>query len=252
MTLRWIAWLGLSLAVGCCTTTPPKDEPAHAEPVHADHAEPDHAEGKPGHAKGEHGGHGDHATVHRRFDDARRAERMFEQPERDAWQQPGRVLELLALKPTDKVADVGSATGYFPVRFARAVPEGVVYGVDIEPVLVNYLNLRARKEGLTNLVSLVCAPDDPRLPEPVDVVFVCDTYHHISDRVAYFRRLAEDLRPGGRLVIVDYREGDFPVGPRDDHKIPPEQVERELLAAGWRLAQSETLKYQYFLAFKRP
>lgn len=196
-------------------------------------------------------GHGhDGATVHHRFDDAARAERMFEDPGRDAWQQPDRVLELLALAPDARVADIGAATGYFPVRFARAVPQGVVYGVDIEPTLVNYLNLRARREGLANLVALVCRPDDPCLPEPVDLVFVCDTYHHIDDRVAYFGALRERLRPGGRLAILDFRPGDFPVGPPEDKKLRAEQVQDELARAGWRLAGAAELPYQYLLQFE--
>lgn len=210
------------------------------------------------HGPGEHGDHGkghaehDDATVHHRFDDPKRAERMFEDPERDAWQLPDQVLKVLALKPTDKVVDIGSATGYFPVRFAKAVPQGVVYGVDIEPALVNYLNLRAHREGLTNLVSLVCKPDDPCIPEPVDVVFICDTYHHISDRVAYFTRLAKLLRPGGRLVIVDYDPA-IPSqhGPPQEKRISVEQIERELKGAGYRLTRRETLKVQYVAVFER-
>ena len=202
------------------------------------------------HGEHEHGHGGDGATVHHRFDDAERWAARFEDPERDTWQVPDRVLALLALAEDAKVADIGAATGYFPVRFARAAPAGVVYGLDVEPNLVNYLNLRAHREGLTNLVALVCQPDDPGLPEPVDVVFVCDTYHHISDRVAYFAALRGALRPAGRLVVVDFRQGDFPVGPSDDHKLPRAKVEAELQQAGYRLTQAEELPYQYLLVFE--
>lgn len=197
------------------------------------------------------GGHDhDDATVHRRFEHAERWAKEFEDSARDAWQQPERVLELLALAPDAKVVDIGAATGYFPVRFARAAPRGVVYGVDIEPTLVNYLNLRAHREGLTNLVSLVCRPDDPCIPEPVDLVFVCDTYHHIDGRQAYFAALRERLRPEGRLAIVDFRAGDWPVGPPDAKKITPEQVIEELGRAGWTLASQAELPYQYLLVFR--
>lgn len=192
----------------------------------------------------------DGATVHHRFDDAERWAARFEDPGRDAWQQPERVLELLALAPDARVVDIGAATGYFPVRFARAVPQGVVYGVDVEPNLVNYLNLRARREGLTNLVALVCRTDDPGIPEPVDLVFVCDTYHHIDARQAYFRALRGQLRPGGRLAIVDYRAGDWPVGPPEEKKIPAEQVTAELSRAGWEPVSSHELPYQYLLLFR--
>ncbi len=219
--------------VGCSSSTStstPRDEGAH-----------------------EAGGHGhDHATVHQQgwLRDAEETARRFEDPSRDAWQQPERVLDLLDLRPDMKVLDVGAATGYFPVRFARRVPEGVVYASDIEPALVNHLTLRARREGLANLVALACYPDDPCAPEPVDVVFLCDTYHHIDDRVAYFTRLKGSLRPGGRLAIVDFKRGDFPVGPKDDHKLAPEVVVAELEQAGWALAKrDEGLPYQYVLVF---
>ncbi len=199
------------------------------------------------HGHGDHGGeHDDGPTVHRRFDDPRRAERMFEDPGRDAWQRPERVLEVLALPRDARVADVGAATGYFAVRLARACPEGVVYAVDVEWPLVNYLNLRARRERLGNLVALVCAPDDPGLPEPVDLVFVCDTYHHLGRRVDYARALRERVRPGGRLVIVDYDEG-VDAGP--PHKLPAAKVVAELARAGWRLERREDLPRQYLLAF---
>jgi cyclopropane fatty-acyl-phospholipid synthase-like methyltransferase len=194
---------------------------------------------------------GDHATAHHRFDDAEKWATRFEDPTRDEWQRPDRVLELLELKPDSRVADIGAATGYFPVRFARAAPKGVIYGLDIEPNLVNYLNLRAHAEGLTNLVSLVCKTDDPSIPEPVDLVFVCDTYHHIGDRVEYFSRLKKDLRPGGRLAIVDFKKGDFPVGPKDPSKLAPEKVIAELAEAGYRLVkQDNDLPYQYVLVLE--
>lgn len=194
---------------------------------------------------------GDHATVHHRFDDAEKWAARFEDPERDAWQQPARVIELLGLKPDSKVADIGAATGYFPIRFARAAPQGVVYGVDVEPTLVNYLNLRAHSEGLSNLISLVCTEDDPRIPEQVDLVFVCDTYHHIGERVRYFKRLKALLNPGGRLAVVDFKKGEFPVGPKDPQKILPEKVVAELEEAGYRLVSREDeLPYQYLLVFE--
>lgn len=245
MRRKPLASLPLALLAACASPSPPPEAAAPAPATSAAAAPP------LGSAHDGHGHHGDHghdgATVHRRFDDAARAERMFEDAARDAWQVPDRVLELLALAPDARVADVGAATGYFPVRFARAVPRGVVYGVDIEPTLVNYLNLRARREGLTNLVALVCRPDDPCLPEPVDLAFVCDTYHHIDDRVAYFRSLRDALRPGGRLVIVDYRPG--PWGPPDELKITAAQVTDELERAGYARVQAEELPRQYLLVF---
>lgn len=213
---------------------------------------------------GEHPHHGaapagEHAYRHEghaphRFEDAERWAARFEDASRDAWQKPGVVLDALALAPDHVVADIGSATGYFPVRIAPRVPRGRVWGVDVEPDMVRYLNARARREGHANLFSVLGRPDDALLPEPVDRVLLVDTYHHIADRTAYFAGLAAHLAPGGRLVIVDFERGDLPVGPPDAMKIPPDQVRRELEAAGWELESSlhGTLPYQYVLVFRRP
>ena len=186
-------------------------------------------------------------TPEHRFDDAGLWASRFENPERDAWQWPDSVVAVLVDRPDLAVADIGSATGYFPVRFARACPTGRVYGIDIEPEMVYHLNDRARREGLGNLVSLLGAGDDPHLPASVDLVFLCNTYHHLGHREDYFRRLRDVLNPGGRVAVVDYRS-DSDRGPA--HKLAPEEVEREMLAAGYRLAAAYSfLPEQYFLVF---
>lgn len=192
----------------------------------------------------------DDATVQHRFEDAEAWASRFEDPARDGWQRPDRVIALLDLEPTSRVADIGAATGYFPLRLARAIPDGTVYGVDIEPTLVNYLNLRARREGTCNLVGLVCAADDPRLPEPVDRVLLVNTFHHIDGRVGYFSRLKDSLRADARVVVVDFHDRPLPVGPSADHKISARQVISEMDAAGYELEQQEDLPYQYVLVFR--
>lgn len=192
------------------------------------------------------GGHGEG-----RFEDAEAWAARFEDPGRDEWQRPEVVLEALALEPTSRVAEIGSATGYFAVRIARRVPEGRVWAVDVEPDMVRYLNRRARREGLPTLFSILGTAPDPLLPEPVDAVLVVDTYHHIEDRPAYFRRLAESLRPGGRLVVVDFRMGELPEGPPESMRIAPEEVGRELEEAGYRRVGEDltSLPRQYLLVY---
>jgi SAM-dependent methyltransferase len=198
-------------------------------------------------ARSQHGSHGDDATEIRRFDDAAHWAERFESPERDAWQLPDSVVAALVDRDDLVIADIGSATGYFPVRFARAVPRGAVIGSDIEPSMVMWLNDRARTEGLTNLTSVLAAPDDPHLPRRVNLVFICNTVHHIDDRIEYFRRLRAQLVPGGRIAIVDYRL-DSERGP--PHKLAPEIVEKELVAAGFeRVARHDFLPEQWFLVF---
>jgi cyclopropane fatty-acyl-phospholipid synthase-like methyltransferase len=205
----------------------------------AQHPEPTHGAGHPG---------GD--AYHRRFEDAEHWARVFDDPARDAWQKPEAVISALTLAPSARVADLGAGTGYFAVRIARRVPEGRVYAVDIESDMVRHLGERATREGLANLTPVLATPDEPRIPEPVDLVLVVDTYHHIADRVTYFRRLSESLRPGGRLAIIDFTP-ESPIGPPAEHRIPPEAVAQELAQAGYAKVQAlALLPNQYFLVFE--
>jgi len=199
---------------------------------------------------GKHPGYKHHGGQHR-FKDAETWAKRFEGPERDAWQKPDAVIKALDLKQDTIVADIGSATGYFPVRFARALPKGRVYAIDIEKSMVDYLNERAGREDLPNLSSILGKPDDPKLPEPVDMVFICNTYHHIEDRQVYFEKLKKNLRAGARLVIVDFIKGKLPVGPPDQMKLAPDEVISELSVVEYCLVQKlEILPYQYFLIFQ--
>jgi SAM-dependent methyltransferase len=185
-----------------------------------------------------------------RFDNAEEWARVFDDPERDAWQKPDEVIRALALPRNAAVADIGSGTGYFAVRFARAVPQGRVFGIDIEPDMVRYLNERAKREGLGNLTSIFGAADDPRLPAPVDLAIVVDVYHHIGAREQYFRSVRDALKPGGRLAIIDFRP-DASIGPPKRDRIGPEQVKRELGRAGFELVREHAfLPHQYFLVLR--
>ncbi len=196
--------------------------------------------------------HKQHKMPHA-FKGPERWAKQWDNPERDAWQKPAAVIASLKLGRAARVADLGAGTGYFTVRLARAVPQGFVWGVDVEPQMVRYLGQRAAREGLKNVRGVVASASDARLPEPVDLVFVCDTYHHIGDRVAYFKRLAPRLKPGGRLVVVDFKAGKLPVGPPEGSRVAPPALERELTAAGYRrLALDEkTLPYQYIASYGR-
>lgn len=192
-----------------------------------------------------------HGAMPHRFEHAESWAPRFEDPARDAWQKPEEVIAALALPPDSKVADVGSATGYFAVRLARALPQGHVYGVDVEPDMQRYLTERARREGLDNLTAVLGEASTPKLPAPVDLVLVVDTYHHISERTEYFRKLLGSLTPRGRVAIIDFRKGQ-PMGPPEQHRLEPSQVRQELEAAGYRFVEEHGfLPNQYFLLFAR-
>src|SRR3990172_177300 len=178
---------------------------------------------------------------------------IFEDPARAEWQKPEEVVKKLELKPGGTVADIGAGTGYFTRLFAIAVGhKGKAIGLDIEPAMVDYMKEDAKKRGLTNYEARVVKPDDPGLPaKSVDVIFICNTYHHIEDRMNYLKRLAAALKPNGRIVIVDFYKKPLPVGPRSlEHKISEEEVKKEFQKAGYRLIRSlDFLPYQYFLEF---
>lgn len=185
------------------------------------------------------------------FDDADAWVSRFEDPERDTWQKPDEVIATLALAADVKVADIGSATGYFPVRFAKAFPQGRIYGVDIESSMVDYLNKRALNEQLPNLTSHLAEFADAKIPEPVDLVLMVNTYHHLSARPSYFKKLAASLNPGGRVAIIEFTK-DSKMGPDDELKVSPEQVEAELKEAAYVLTQVPSfLPEQFFLIFRR-
>jgi ubiquinone/menaquinone biosynthesis C-methylase UbiE len=164
---------------------------------------------------------------------------------RDRWQRPEEVVAALGIAPGERVADLGAGGGYFTFRLADAVgPGGRVYAVDVDPGMVDYLRKRAAREDRPEVVAVRADPDDTRLPEPVDLVFTCNTYHHLEDREAYFRRLRERIRPGGRLAVIDFAEG--------RHATPREVIQKELVAAGYRLqAAPDFLERQSFLVFAR-
>jgi arsenite methyltransferase len=172
--------------------------------------------------------------------------RMYEGGDRDAWQQPARVVDALGLAEGDRVADLGSGGGYFTFRLAEAVgASGAVYAVDLDADLNEYVAKEAAERGLSQVHTVLAAPDDPRLPEAVDLIFTCNTYHHLEDRVAYFGRLRARLAPGARLAVIDFREGAF------RHFTRAETIRAELEAAGYTLeAEYDFLEKQHFLVFR--
>ncbi len=193
------------------------------------------------------GGRPDH--LEHRFDNAAEWAKNFDDPSRDAWQMPDRVVAALGLTPGSSVADIGAGTGYFTVRLAKLAAKPTVFAVDIEPSMVEHLRHRAMGEGLTNVTAVLATTDGPNLPRPVDTILIVDTYHHIPNRVAYFTALKSRIKPGGRLAIVDFRKG-VPGGPPDEFRFTPDEISQELAQAGFALQTShDFLPRQHYLIY---
>jgi predicted methyltransferase len=177
----------------------------------------------------------------------------YEPADRDEWQKPAEVIAALGLRPGDRVADLGSGAGYFTFRLADAVgPTGKVYATDIDAGMNEDLARRAREDRRQNVEVVLAARDDPRLPEPVDLIFTSNTYHHLEERPAYFRQARRHLRPGGRVAIVEFRPEGFWqwIFP---HSTAEEAIRAEMERAGYRLVRElDFLERQSFLIFALP
>ena len=173
--------------------------------------------------------------------------RVLEDPSRDAWQKPDAVVTAMDLEPKDTVADIGAGTGYFARRFAPHAHK--VYAVDIDEKLLAI----ARSKAPANLQTVLAAPDDPRLPpQSVDMIFFCDVLHHIENRPAYYAKLANILKPGGRVVVIDFFKKPLPVGPPVSMKLSRQEVITEFHNADFVLSKElNILPYQYFLLFQQ-
>lgn len=173
----------------------------------------------------------------------------FESPERMAWQRPDVLLDRLGALAGKTVADIGSGSGFLAFRMADRGAR--VLCIDIDERFLAYILGKRDALGLEDRIEPRLSPPDRAAlaRSEVDLVVTVNTYHHIEDRVAYFRAVREALRPGGRLVVVDFLEGELPVGPPPPMKIAADRVARELREAGFQGIEvdRETLPYQFVL-----
>ncbi|MCY7349881.1 MAG: class I SAM-dependent methyltransferase [Cytophagaceae bacterium] len=177
----------------------------------------------------------------------------LERPEREREERTDLLLDILALKPTDTVADIGAGTGYFTFRMAPKVPQGKVLAVDIQPEMLGFIRQSMSQRKVTNVQPVLGTIEDPRLPpNSVDVVLLVDAYHEFSHPREMIQRIATALRPGGRVVLVEYRLEDPNVPIKELHKMSLAQAEKEMQIAGLRrIKLSEELPQQHVMEFGR-
>jgi ubiquinone/menaquinone biosynthesis C-methylase UbiE len=174
--------------------------------------------------------------------------------DRAAWQLPQRTIESLRIQAGDQIADIGAGEGYFVFRLADEVGDsGKVYAVEIDGNLVTRLQKKAKQKGYPNVTAVRARVEDPLLPDgEIDLVFFCDAYHHIENREMYLVGLKKDLKPQGRVAVVDWKA--IPIAKLfvpSGHWINVDSVLAEMNSAGFILEKShDFLPFHHFLVFR--
>jgi ubiquinone/menaquinone biosynthesis C-methylase UbiE len=174
---------------------------------------------------------------------------------REAEEQPEQMLDALKIKPGQTVADIGAGAGYTSLRLAKRVgPEGKVLATDVQPQMLNMLAQNARAAGVKNIEPIRSTQTDTKLPEgKVDLALMVDVYHEASDPEALLQGLKKALKPGGRLVFVEFRGEDPEVPIKPEHKMTLAQVKKEVEPQGFRFKESfEFLPWQHIIIFEKP
>jgi len=178
----------------------------------------------------------------------------LDRSERVEEEEPDIALDAIQLVRGSTVADVGAGSGYMTVKMAKRVgPTGKVYANDIQPEMLTLLRQRLVREKVTNVEPVLGSFDDPKLPPgALDLILMVDVYHEFSEPQKMLRRMREELKPGGRLVLLEYRKEDPAIPIRLDHKMTVAEAKTEVEAEGYNLAKvDEVLPRQHILIFTR-
>lgn len=171
--------------------------------------------------------------------------------ERENWQKPQLVVSRLGDIHDKTIVDIGAGTGYFTLRLAEKADK--VIATDIDQRFLDFISSSLnenKRQGTLRVETRLTQPSDPGIkPAEADIVFIVNTYHLISDRIEYFRKVHSGLRDGGTIFIVDFKKRELPVGPPVEEKIPVDAVFEELFQAGFDSlkADTSTLDFQYII-----
>jgi ubiquinone/menaquinone biosynthesis C-methylase UbiE len=177
----------------------------------------------------------------------------LDRAERESEEQPTRAIEALRLKSGMVVADVGAGSGYYTVRLARAVGrDGQVYATDLQPGMLDLIRAKVAREKLANVTLVQSTATDPKLPDATfDMILMVDVYHELSGPQAFIARLKQALKPGGRLVLIEFRGEDRNVPIQELHKMTVAQIRQELQADGFVIDRViDVLPWQHIVVLK--
>jgi len=178
----------------------------------------------------------------------------LDRSERDLEEAPDTALDIISVKKGSTVADIGAGSGYMTVRLAKRVGDkGMVYANDIQPAMLELLDRRLKSAKLTNVTAILGSIDDPKLPPAsIDMALMVDVYHELSRPQEMLRHIREALKPGGRLVLLEYRKEDPSIPIRPEHKMSVAEAKQELEAEGFKLARvADELPRQHVLIFTK-
>ena len=178
----------------------------------------------------------------------------LERSSREIQEQPDKTVEQLGLDKNDVVADIGAGTGYFSFRMAQQVPEGKVYAVDIQPEMLDAIAFLKEENNITNVETVLGREDNPNLPdESIDLALMVDAYHEFAYPREMMEGIFKALKPGGRVVLLEYRKENPMIMIKPLHKMTQKQVKKELKDVGlkWQTTK-EFLPEQHFLVFNKP
>lgn len=177
----------------------------------------------------------------------------LERPSRKQEEKPWKIIDALELTPTNRVVDLGAGTGYMTFQLASAVPEGVVFAVDIQPEMLEILSAIQQEQTVTNVQPRLAEPTNPNIPQGIDLVLMVDAYHELAYPREVMTAIVDALVPGGRVVLAEYRGENRLLPIKRLHKMTERQARRELEAVGleW-LKTDERLPRQHLLFFQKP
>jgi len=179
----------------------------------------------------------------------------LDREEREREEQPEKAIAQFNLKPGMMVGDVGAGTGYYSVRMAKLIgPAGIVYANDIQPGMLDKLRERAAAANIANVVTVLGSETDPKLPPgKLDLVVLVDVYHELSRPQRMLEGIRDSLKPGGRLVLLEYRKEDPSVPIRPEHKMSVDEVKAEVTPEGFRFEKVvDKLPWQHIIFFRKP
>lgn len=184
---------------------------------------------------------------------------LLEGPDREAWQKPDLIMDVLGIADGAVVADLGAGGGWFTMRLARRVgPNGLVYAQDIQEEMIDAIRRRVVRENLSNVRTVLGTVSDPKLPRGLDAVLIVNSYHEMDvpenpdSILTLLRNLAAVLKPQGRIGVVDFTPGNGGPGPPAGERVPQEGLIKTAAAAGLRLTRRELVPpYQYLVVLSR-